>query len=382
MAAAVAYVVITAGVQALTTRYQLADLWLPRLLDVLIAGWLFWVGSSVGSFLNVVAWRMPRGRNINGFSHCPWCNQRLSARDNWPVFGWLVLRGRCRTCRLPISPRYPLIELCVGLSITAVGLPELYRGLNNLPYLAMPGRHDPLAMPMVSWPVIGIWVYHSVALASSWAVGLVRWDGHRLPARLSLFCAAVVVLPMLVWWQLGVVTWRAGWSGGAPEWSLLDAAMRLLTALVAAVLVGRSLARYLCPAADPKFDPVGGDTQRLIDLITLLLLPAVVVGWQAFLTVVLLAAALAALLLRSARRTRPFAWGQPADGMAWFAFCLPIGLTLQLVTWRWTESWGYLPATQSPPWVILVAAGLLLVLPAGLKKRPETPDRAAAEDLR
>ena len=83
------------------------QLLVPRLLDVTIAAWLLAVGTSVGSFLNVVAWRLPRGKSISGRSHCPRCHDRLRARDNIPVLGWLLLAGRCRTCRLPISARYP-----------------------------------------------------------------------------------------------------------------------------------------------------------------------------------------------------------------------------------------------------------------------------------
>ena len=70
---------------------------------------------------------MPRGQSINGRSHCPRCLTQLKARDNFPVFGWLALRGRCRTCRLPISPRYPIVEAVVGLSLTAVAVAEVYQ---------------------------------------------------------------------------------------------------------------------------------------------------------------------------------------------------------------------------------------------------------------
>jgi prepilin signal peptidase PulO-like enzyme (type II secretory pathway) len=76
----------------------------------------FVVGSCVGSFLNVVIWRLPRGESLNyPGSHCPRCNELLRWYDNVPVFGWIKLSGKCRFCKEPISPRYPIVEAIVGL---------------------------------------------------------------------------------------------------------------------------------------------------------------------------------------------------------------------------------------------------------------------------
>lgn len=73
------------------------------------------LGLVVGSFLNVVVWRIPRKESVvRPASRCPACGTRLRARDNVPVVSWLLLRGRCRTCGTPISVRYPLIELATG----------------------------------------------------------------------------------------------------------------------------------------------------------------------------------------------------------------------------------------------------------------------------
>src|SRR3954464_1084965 len=74
------------------------------------------LGLLIGSFLNVVIWRVPRGESIvRPPSHCPRCETPLAVRDNVPVLSGLVLRGRCRTCREPISSRYPAVELATGL---------------------------------------------------------------------------------------------------------------------------------------------------------------------------------------------------------------------------------------------------------------------------
>jgi leader peptidase (prepilin peptidase)/N-methyltransferase len=89
------------------------------------------VGLVVGSFLNVVVWRVPRGESVvRPPSHCPACDSPVRPRDNVPVLSWLLLRGRCRDCGAPISARYPLVELLTAVAwvvlATRIGLePEL-----------------------------------------------------------------------------------------------------------------------------------------------------------------------------------------------------------------------------------------------------------------
>src|SRR5271168_2197252 len=100
--------------------------------DIIHILFLFMLGACIGSFLNVVVWRLPRvevpGESsaiqyyLASFkalshppSHCPQCNSRLKWYDNIPIFGWLKLRGKCRFCRKPISTRYPIVELITAL---------------------------------------------------------------------------------------------------------------------------------------------------------------------------------------------------------------------------------------------------------------------------
>jgi leader peptidase (prepilin peptidase)/N-methyltransferase len=73
-------------------------------------------GLLMGSFLNVVIWRLPRGESLmRPASHCPSCERPVRPYDNVPVLSWLLLRGRCRDCQAPISVRYPLVELATGV---------------------------------------------------------------------------------------------------------------------------------------------------------------------------------------------------------------------------------------------------------------------------
>jgi leader peptidase (prepilin peptidase) / N-methyltransferase len=80
-------------------------------------------GLLVGSFLNVVAHRLPLGESlVRPRSRCPECGAAIRPYDNVPVLSWLVLRGRCRDCGAPISPRYPLVELATGVLYAAVAI--------------------------------------------------------------------------------------------------------------------------------------------------------------------------------------------------------------------------------------------------------------------
>lgn len=120
---------------------------------------VFILGASIGSFLNVVIYRLPQGLSLlYPPSRCPNCQQRLKPYDNVPVLGWLWLKGRCRFCRQPISIRYPLVEAATGLLFV----------------LAFNVFHVPL-------PAIGYWAFFSWLLALS----LIDLDTLTLPNVLT-----------------------------------------------------------------------------------------------------------------------------------------------------------------------------------------------------
>jgi len=78
-------------------------------------------GAILGSFLNVVAFRLPRGESLSvPRSRCPQCETPIKPYDNLPVLSWLLLRGRCRSCRATISWRYPLVELTTAVLLALV----------------------------------------------------------------------------------------------------------------------------------------------------------------------------------------------------------------------------------------------------------------------
>ena len=84
-------------------------------------GLVFVFGSAIGSFLNVVIYRLPAGLSLLWPpSRCPQCFHPLRARENVPILGWLWLRGKCAHCHTPISIRYPLVEAATGLLFVLV----------------------------------------------------------------------------------------------------------------------------------------------------------------------------------------------------------------------------------------------------------------------
>jgi len=87
-------------------------------LAIVFAGLM---GAIIGSFLNVVAWRLPRGESLaHPPSRCPACETPIKPYDNVPVLGWLWLRGKCRACAAPISSRYPIVEAVTAALYVAV----------------------------------------------------------------------------------------------------------------------------------------------------------------------------------------------------------------------------------------------------------------------
>ena len=97
---------------------------MPAVMSIAYAAFLAGAfGLLLGSFLNVVAYRLPRGESlVLPGSRCPSCSTPIKPYDNIPVLSWLLLRGRCRACREPFSWRYPVVEGSTALLLVAVVL--------------------------------------------------------------------------------------------------------------------------------------------------------------------------------------------------------------------------------------------------------------------
>ncbi|BDZ49061.1 prepilin peptidase [Frondihabitans sucicola] len=140
-------------------------------------------GLLIGSFLNVVVYRLPNGMSLSTPpSACPGCGSRIKAYDNVPVLSWLALQGKCRGCKKAISARYPLVELGTAAFFFIVGLRFVPRGL-----LLEPGHAI-----VAQLPVVLAFLYLA---AISVALGLIDVDVHRLPNAIVLpsYVAGVVL---------------------------------------------------------------------------------------------------------------------------------------------------------------------------------------------
>jgi leader peptidase (prepilin peptidase)/N-methyltransferase len=136
------------------------------------ASFAFLGGMIAGSFVSVVAHRVPRGLSIVGpRSQCPHCSAQIAAYDNVPVLSWLMLRGRCRSCGERIPVRYPLVELGLGCAFVATVLvywddpAELALGLIFLTTLAAVTLTD-LERHLIPNRILAVSAVAGVALAA------------------------------------------------------------------------------------------------------------------------------------------------------------------------------------------------------------------------
>lgn len=132
-----------------------------------VASIAFVGGACIGSFINVVAYRLPRGESlVRPRSRCPHCGTQIATRDNVPLLSWLWLRGRCRRCGAEISPRYPLVELTTAIAFAAVVLAR--------------GVHSGLALQLVFVAVLV-------------CVSAIDLEHHIIPNRIVAPAAVVAV---------------------------------------------------------------------------------------------------------------------------------------------------------------------------------------------
>ncbi len=202
---------------------------------------VFVTGAAVVSFLNVVAYRLPRQLSfVKGRSFCPDCRRQLSPWDMLPILSWLLLRGRCRYCGARVSPRYPLVEALTGLlamaafavygpSWTALAVFALIAGLTALAFIDL----DTMEIPN------GLLIY--LCLPSLALVFLL--PGFSLLSHLIGFFA--VSLPLFLIALLVSGAFGGGdiklmaVCGGALGWQLI------LLAFFAALLIGGVQSVYI-----------------------------------------------------------------------------------------------------------------------------------------
>jgi prepilin signal peptidase PulO-like enzyme (type II secretory pathway) len=173
--------------------------------------WLLFLaalGLCIGSFLNVVAYRLPRGQSVwePRWSACPSCGHPIRWRDNLPVVSFIVLRGRCRDCRQPISTQYPIIELLTALLLMllfgAFFVAQTRAGIapQTLTYTWQIG-HD--------WP---IFLAHIILFAALFAMSVIDLEHYWVDIRFTNLAALCGFILHMLWTPRSSLAWVRPWD--------------------------------------------------------------------------------------------------------------------------------------------------------------------------
>ncbi len=320
---------LTAPRARIADEIQTADAVRSHIVDVFVVAWCFAVGASFGSFVNVVAYRLPRGRTLLGNSRCPNCNMPIPLTHNVPVVSWFSLNGRCGTCRLPISPRYVLAEIVVGTLFVALLLIEVCSNGGNLPGPLRGGRTGLMwTLLTPQWELIRIAIYHATLLTLLFTIALIQFDRQRVPARLVWFGILVGVAAGSVWPDLypvaaldevQVTSAESWFAKQGRQWTPAGI-FTVAAGLVAGAAIGllmNAASRIAGRRRDTSSGWVGGMS-----------LAGLFLGWQAGLVTAVAAAGI--MLLDAIVRTVT-ACGRPLAPAA----SLLIAALAVIATWRW-----------------------------------------------
>jgi leader peptidase (prepilin peptidase)/N-methyltransferase len=326
--------------------------------------WIVFLGASFGSFINCVAWRLPRGIPITAAgSACPKCHSRLRWHENLPIYGWLALNGQCGSCNEPIPARYVLVEVFFAISFVMIAYADLIAGDIAVP-LRPVGRFGAMAWtvmyPDLSLERMCIFGFHCAAIVFLWLWTLLSWDRHPVPRRtifLALACLAVAasfwsdLIPVTVLStpmprETGLAslldssanTTRWVQQSALPIWSL-----GLVTSLVG--LASGAAIAWLGSYGQPG-------VWRRVNLISAYALVGAVVGWQGLLSVALINSAIvwAIRMLPGGQRRQPFVIG------------LPLALVLHLWNWRLISTLTWWPGMRAHWSVFLLSAIVVLAM--------------------
>jgi leader peptidase (prepilin peptidase)/N-methyltransferase len=134
---------------------------------------LFIIGCCIGSFLNVVIYRLPRNKSlIKPGSFCPACGKHINWFDNIPLISWIVLTGKCRECKSPVSPRYFIIELLTGLVLSGLFILFFILGIRRF---EINGQTGPEAFIYGGWFIYLIYIILLAAFIAASAIDLKFW---------------------------------------------------------------------------------------------------------------------------------------------------------------------------------------------------------------
>lgn len=215
-------------------------------MSAFVIVWFVFLGGCFASFLNVVAWRVPRGRSINGSSHCPKCDGKLSMRDNVPVYGWIRNGGRCRYCDASISPRYLIVEVILGLVTLLLIAIEVFAGGWNLPNVVW----KPIGIVATveldrSGILFGICALHLTLVYVLFTFSVIRSERLRLP--FSIFLTAIIFgLAALFYPPLTCLGYDSAIRliGEQPPLSFVQQALTMVIGLAVGLILGGGIDRW------------------------------------------------------------------------------------------------------------------------------------------
>ncbi len=323
-------------------------------LSAVIAVWFLAVGASIGSFLNVVAYRLPLGRHVGGHSACPYCQTLIDGADNLPVLAWIRLRGRCRVCHLPISIQYPLVELSVAIVFLTVYITEFATSGANLPGAESRSFGGGTVRISVTAELVMRLVGYLFTTSGLIAAALIAVRRHPVPLKLYLWTIGPLLAFSLLDPNVVVVPWRDVQPAGPVE-ARLDVLATFLCGSVAALAAARLLAPWLYPGLDPRLMSSDEPTSMARQFLCATGVAGAVVGWQAAVPLiwfVVVCSLVAGLLLRPFRSRANL-----GDLTVW----VWLGLLVFRSAWSWVVQLQILP--NSIPEVGRHVLGAILLAP-------------------
>lgn len=175
----------------------------------LVITWMSVVGAVIGSFLNVVVYRLPLGMSlIEPPSHCPKCKHTIRWYDNVPVLGWFLRRGRCRDCGSPISIRYPIVEAITALIFALMTSYEYLAEGRNLPKRMIEVAPYVFQTGLSPGEVFAVYLFHLLLLCTLLCAALIEIDNQRSPLKLFLPALVVGLAAPVFWPWLRAMPWR------------------------------------------------------------------------------------------------------------------------------------------------------------------------------
>ena len=175
-----------------------------------IVAWVAFVGSCFASFLNVVAWRVPRGKSVLGSSHCPQCKIKLKfPKTNLPVLGWLKNGGRCANCELPIPVRYLIAELVLGSAFLILFLVQTATGGATIPFRTM----GPFGNLWLDPPPIDLFVtlgFHLLILSVIFTFAIAATEKFKAPISIVVLAVLAAIGVQASQYAPGILDYQLG----------------------------------------------------------------------------------------------------------------------------------------------------------------------------